>query len=100
MTELDPVLLYLESLPRQSEYLSPTSPGPSESRRMTVNEWAPSEADTQDRYGEVNGVNGNAREEEWDSDIQERMMSALGEPVQIHSTGLVRSCFLPNVSSI
>jgi hypothetical protein len=66
---------------------------------MTVNEWAPSEADAEDRYGEVNGVNGNAKEE-WDSDTQERMMSALGEPVQIHSTGPVRSCFLPNVSSI
>jgi len=96
------VLLYLESLPRHSEYQSPTSPVHSESRRKATNEWGTNEPEESPLlYDQVNEVNGNGREQEWDSNVQERMMSGLGEVIPIYSAGLVRFlCFVPMFTRI
>ena len=85
-----PVLLYLESLPRLSEYLSPTSPALSEFRQMTMNEWGANDFDESlSSYGTVNGSNGHGREE-WDLNLQKGPTTELADAIPMHSTGLVR----------
>jgi hypothetical protein len=84
-TEIHLVLLYLESLPRHSEYISPASPTPSEFRRLTANQWAASESEESEvSYGEVTAM----RQEEWNPNVQERGTSGPAEAIPVY-TGLV-----------
>jgi hypothetical protein len=100
MTKLCLVLLYLESLPRNSEYISPTSPTTSDFRRMTTNNWdVNAHEGSQLSYGEVNGVSVNGREDELSSNILERTESKLGEAIPTHSTELVRPLLPIKVNS-
>jgi hypothetical protein len=95
VTNPRPVLLYLESLPRLSEYLSPTSPAPSEFRQMTKNEWGSNNfEESQSSYGTVNGINGHGREE-WDLNLQQGPTTELPDAIPMHSTGLVRYFICP-----
>src|SRR6267154_2166706 len=89
MTKLCLVLLYLESLPRNSEYISPTSPTTSDFRRMTTNDWdVTAHEGSQPSYGEVNGVSVSGWVDELN--IPQRTESKLGEATPTHSTELVR----------
>ena len=64
---------------------------PSESRRMTINDWTMNEPEEPPiSHDQVNGVNGSERTQDWGSNVQERMMSGLGEAIPMHLAGLVR----------
>jgi len=58
---------------------------------MTINDWATNEPEeppfTRDQ---VNEVKGSEKEQDWGSNVQERMMSGLGEAIPMHLAGLVR----------